>query len=142
MSADTTGNGLLGWPWTMNWPSLQLAPGQLSQPINPGWTFGNVIVNANNSKDPGLEQAIVSQHSYGRQIGRLLDAVEALAQLVPGASGNAHIKPLLDLAQEIKTIRAEAGQQQLDRLLDQLETLKQAGGADWNRVQRVLGRRV
>ncbi len=140
MSADTTGNGLLGWPWTMSWPGLRIAPEQLSQPINSGWTFGNVIVNANNSSAPALEQAIVSQHSYGRQIGRLIDAVEALAQRVPGAGNDARIKPLLDLAQEIDAIRTQTGQQHIERLLDQLEALKQVGGTDWKRVQRVLGR--
>lgn len=148
MSASSAnGNGQLGWPWTVSWPlenggmpSLNFAPERLWQPINPGWTFGNVIVNANNSKDPALEQTIVSQHSYGRQIGRLVEAVEALAKRVPGASDDAHVKPLLDLAKEIKAIRVEAGKQQLDRLLDQLEALKKEGGAGWKRVQGVLGR--
>src|SRR5918993_3209381 len=58
----------LCFPWA--W----LAPSQLSQPINPGWSFGNLIVNESNSSAPSTELAIVAEESYGRQMGKLLDA--------------------------------------------------------------------
>jgi hypothetical protein len=59
-----------------------LAPDLLVQPVNPGWMFGNIIVNAQNSADPAVEQEIVEQVSYGRQLGRILEAVEVLVAKV------------------------------------------------------------
>lgn len=35
-------------------------------------------VNIANSADPAAEHAIVSRHSYGRQLGRILDVLEPL----------------------------------------------------------------
>jgi hypothetical protein len=62
----------LQWAW--------VAPQQLSQPINPGWSFGNIIVNDHNSSAPSTEQAIIAEESYGRQIGKLPDAVYDLCR--------------------------------------------------------------
>src|SRR5688572_2432578 len=60
--------------WTrLCFPWVWLAPSQLSQPINQGWSFGNVIVNESNSSAPSTELAIVAEESYGRQIGKLLE---------------------------------------------------------------------
>ncbi len=42
-----------------------------SQPILPGWSFGNVTVNEANSNAPDNEQRIVAEKSYGQQIGIL-----------------------------------------------------------------------
>ena len=58
---------------------LRLAPQVLTQPILPGWTVGNVYnVTENNSTAPQTEQEIVSRHSYGRQLGRMSDALSVL----------------------------------------------------------------
>jgi len=61
---------------------VRRAPQALNQPINPGWSFGNITVNNVNSSAPDVERDVVSRHSYGRQIGRLMDAVAALADEV------------------------------------------------------------
>ena len=39
-------------------------------------------MNAQNSADPAVEQEIVEQVSYGRQLGRILEAVEVLVAKV------------------------------------------------------------
>ena len=67
-----------------SWTNVALAPQKLWQSINSGWSFGNVTINDNNSSAPQTEQAILVQESYGRQIGKLLDAVDLLAQKQPG----------------------------------------------------------
>lgn len=90
----------LSWagPWMQAhaWPAGpvpgaigSLAPEQLIQPINPGWVFGNVSITTRNSGDPETERRITEAVSYGRQLGRLMDALAVLAaqldpELLPG----------------------------------------------------------
>ena len=76
---DDKGLAWLLWPWRL--AASGLAPQTLTQPINPGWSFGNVInVTSSNSSSPDTEREIVSRHSYGRQIGRMMDAIELLLE--------------------------------------------------------------
>ncbi len=64
---------------------LSLAPDKLWQAINP-WTFyqqgaqfGLVNVNLGQTQHPEIEQAILDEvGSYGRQLGRIGDALEVL----------------------------------------------------------------
>ena len=55
------------------------APG-FSQPILPGWTIN---VNSNNSTSPRTEGLVVSKFSYGQQLGRISDALEAIISTLP-----------------------------------------------------------
>ena len=103
-----------------NWTTMALAPQKLWQSINSGWSFGNIIVNENNSSAPQTEQAIVAQESYGRQIGKLLDAVDTLARRQPDWSDTEPLKAAIDLKtsaqrrqpaeQSAEAERAKAGQ--------------------------------
>jgi hypothetical protein len=54
---------------------LQLAPNTLAQPILTGW---RVNLNSNNGSAPQTEVDVVAEHSYGRQIGRISDALREL----------------------------------------------------------------
>lgn len=140
MSASSTnGNGQLGWPWTLSWPrenggmpSVNFAPERLWQPINPGWNFGNVIINGSNSSAPELEQTIVSRHSYGRQIGRLVDAVKVLIDKVPDTKKDQHVKDFLELVKDLDDIREETKHDRLARLRDQLSSLKKEDREAWD----------
>ena len=58
------------------WSSV---PG-FSQPILPGWTIN---VNSNNSSSPRTEGLVVSKFSYGHQLGRISDALEAIVATLP-----------------------------------------------------------
>lgn len=56
---------------------LQLAPGHLTQPILPNWSFNFFNVNLGASSNPKVEQqALEKVGSYGRQIGHLAEALE------------------------------------------------------------------
>ncbi|PNU03570.1 hypothetical protein [Novosphingobium guangzhouense] len=66
-------------------PSFSLAPEKLWQAINPwNWTFegsqvGLINVNIGATKYPETERAILDEvGSYGRQLGRIGDALEVL----------------------------------------------------------------
>ena len=49
---------------------LLLAPTNLAQPILSGWSL-----NINNFTAPQTEVNVLAKHSYGRQIGRISDAL-------------------------------------------------------------------
>src|SRR5947209_4928897 len=77
------------WPSWMNGSvpnptDLFAAPRTLVQPILPGWVFGNVTnVTEQNSSAPETEREIVAAQSYGRQLGRIMDAVALLIADLP-----------------------------------------------------------
>lgn len=138
MSNDVKTSGREGWAWTLRWPPapdgrwMQLAPEQLWQPINPGWSFGNVIVNHGNSSAPQVEQAVLSRYSYGRQIGRLMDAVESLVDALPPAQREQPaLKRFKQLAQEVCELKKENRAQRLRRLRVELAELRNSDPEGW-----------
>jgi hypothetical protein len=135
------------WPWTLSWPmpgassapQFTFRPERLWQPINPGWSFGNLIVNQQNSSAPEVEQAIVSQISYGKQIGKLIGAVEALAKKLPAAAKkDPAIKEFGDMVADVKRIKDASMHQRLDRLREELEALKAYDPTAWQQLAAAL----
>jgi hypothetical protein len=60
---------------------LQLAPGNLTQPILPNWSFNLFNVNLGASSNAAVEQeALEKVGSYGRQIGHLAEALELIVR--------------------------------------------------------------
>jgi len=122
------------WPWTPN-----LAPEWLRQSFNNGWTFGNVIqVTNQNSSAPEVEREVVGEHSYGRQLGRLMDAVVAISEAVPAAAKDVRVKELLALAKDIDRIKLEAQQKRSVELLQELQALKRSDKQAWAKLMKSL----
>ncbi|WP_157270175.1 hypothetical protein [Azohydromonas aeria] len=143
MSNDATTSGREGWAWTLRWPPggdggwLKFAPDQLWQPVNPGWSFGNVTVNHGNSSAPEVEQAVLARYSYGRQIGRLMDAVEALVDALPPAQQEQPaLRRFKQLAQEVCELKKENRAQRLRRLRAELAELRSSDPEGWIALMR------
>jgi len=119
--ADSASN--LPW-WLTPWLSPGGAvPQQLSQSILPGWSL--VSITEQNSSRPDTEREIVAHESYGRQIGRLLDAVGALIAERPiGAPDLPALIALDDLRTRIDAIKCDAAERRIDTLREDLATLK------------------
>ena len=140
--SNTDSNGAeFGWPWTLRWPSagngspaITFAPERLWQPINPGWSFGNVIVNNTNSSAPDVEQAVVSRYSYGRQIGRMMEALEVLVKASPATKNDPHIKDFLALAADVEKAKSAANEARLERLRLELAALKKQDRKAWEQL--------
>jgi hypothetical protein len=113
-------------------------PPSVNERFNNGWTFGNLIVTAANSKAPDVERDVVSRCSYGRQLGRLMDAVVALAKHVE-ATADPHVEPLIALAREIDAIKARAQRRRCDELLEELKALKKNDRKAWNELIKAVG---
>jgi hypothetical protein len=112
------------WNWPLQqWPWPAVAPQQLSQPINSGWSL--VSVNYENSSAPAIERDVLQQHSYGRQIGRLMEAVSALAERLPAtARADKRIADFEALAHEVERIKQSARLPRVERLQKELDALR------------------
>ena len=87
---------------------ISIAPEQLWQAINP-WTFyqqggqfGLININLGQTPRPDIEQAVLDEvGSYGRQLGRIGDALEVLIR---------HLKPAELTKDEVDTLAILEGQ--------------------------------
>ena len=60
---------------------LQLAPGSLTQPILPNWSFNLFSVNLGATSNATIEhEALQRVGSYGKQIGHCAEALEVIIQ--------------------------------------------------------------
>lgn len=95
---------------------FSLAPDQLWQAINPmsfyqpGAQFGFINIDLGATPRPDIEQDILDEvGSYGRQLGRIGDALEVLIRRVDPAGLSAEEQDALDIVQgqlaEIRRIK-------------------------------------
>ena len=114
-------------------------PASVDERFNNGWTFGNVYVTQANSASPEAEREIVGRFSYGRQLGRLGDAVVALAQ-ASGLDSDPKIQPLVEMVREIDAMKERAKQRRSAQLLDELKALKRDDPSAWDALMKDVGR--
>lgn len=147
--SSTDDSALQAWadaawaPWRLVLQATQalaLAPQSLTQPINTGWTFGNLIqVNERNSSAPDTEQQIVGRHSYGRQIGRLMDAVELLLEGTDAKTrGDPRASDFAALQSDVQAIKREQAAAHLRRLRDELISLRRDHPEAWRELRALL----
>ena len=135
---STTSPNWNGWPFWF--PNVErapaLVPNKLDQQINPGWTFGNLIsVTEQNSSSPDTERAIVAAHSYGRQLGRVMDAVAALIDALPDTKQeNPAFKQFTDLRSKIEQIKTRSAVHRLDHFVADLTELRNSDEPEYKRV--------
>jgi hypothetical protein len=117
---------------------IQAVPDVLAQNINP-WTIN---INSNNSSAPGTEQRILARHSYGRQLGRLLDAVDLLLDDLEARkasiSGDERVEDFRRLKDEIDDIKAKAAQRRLEGIEADLKLLRGADGQAYRELKERL----
>jgi hypothetical protein len=114
--------------WWRAWARL-LMPAAFQnfvQPINPGWVFAGVVnVTETNSSAPDTEREIVAKHSYGRQIGRVVDALVALIELPPTDDRRIEaFQELKTLSDEIEGIKTNSAIRHIGGLAADLKMLK------------------
>jgi hypothetical protein len=107
----------LWWPWP---GSAQI----LQQPILPQWSFGNITINQRNSSAPETEMEILAENSYGRQLGKLIDAVAVLVRDRPRGERPEALEELLKLQSRIEEIKTNSATRRLQQVREDLERLK------------------
>ena len=121
--------------WPFNWPGT---PQALTQPILPGWTFN---INSNNSTSPETEVDVVAKHSYGRQLGRICDALEALIGELDGKTPkDKRFSAFLSMKHQIDKVKEEAAAARIERLTHDLALLKSEDKAEFDRLRDALRR--
>lgn len=121
------------------------APDRLNQSILQGWSL--ISVNQGNSSAPDTEQAVVAKASYGRQLGRIMDALDVvIATSLPDLSGAAHqqqrkaIKDYKRLVTEVKDAKNMAAKARVGRLIADLESLETGNCAEFDSQCEALAR--
>jgi hypothetical protein len=119
---------------------FNLVPDWLGQSVLPGWF--SITVNNRNSRSPRTEEDIVREHSYGRQLGTLSEAVAALIRerSPDPAQVKEEFKPLLELHDQIRTIKERSKAERLNRLQAELALLEKEWPEEYARIARKLAR--
>jgi hypothetical protein len=124
----------------MRGSAAALAPQSLVQPILPGWTFGNLInVTEANSSSPETERNIVARESYGRQLGRVIDALEVLIRERPAdAPQDPALDELASLGRRIREIKMQSRASRVERIEADLARLKKECPDEYRRIASSL----
>ena len=108
-------------PWLP--PALDLV-----QPILPGWTLN---LNSNNSTAPQTEVNVVAKHSYGRQIGRISDALRVLLlEQHRSLPKTGPLAEFMSMWEEIEQVKTESAAARLEQIGSDLALLKDKNPAD------------
>jgi hypothetical protein len=118
--------------------------GDVTQDIAPsiGGQLGLLNINATRSGDPELEQRIITEvASYGRQLGWLVEAVDALARRQPRRDlGEVDIRALDQLhklAKQIAVVKEQAALDQIDHIVAEVHALSRDPEANAEAIRRV-----
>jgi hypothetical protein len=126
--------------WLKQWSAaMQLAPNTLVQPILPGWTLN---VNAFNSSAPQTEADVVSKHSYGRQLGRISEALAILVDARDPKHTDERFDDFRTMSAEIGEIKAGNATARVNRLLADLDLLKVLRPEEHARLKEELKKRL
>ncbi len=138
------------WPgpatlWQAWWRALGLrAPlsGDVTQTIGDHDQLGLINLNTTQAGDPALERRIVEEvASYGRQLGRLLDAVDVLIRHDTRGKLARDDQRALDelqrLRAEIDAVKERSAARQVDRLVSEIRTLRRDPEANRTALRRI-----
>jgi len=123
--------------WMRTWQAVwRGGPDNLVQPILPGWTFN---INSSNSTAPQTEVDVVAKHSYGRQIGRMSDALELLIDERHGKTPkDKRFSDFLTMKHEIDNVKRDAAATRIEQIARDLALLKAQDEKQYVRLRDAL----
>ena len=123
--------------WMRTWQAVwRGAQDNLVQTILPGWTFN---INSSNSTAPQTEVDVVAKHSYGRQIGRMSDALELLIEERHGKTPkDERFSDFLTIKHEIDNVKQDAAATRIERITKDLALLKAQDEEQYVRLRDAL----
>lgn len=133
---SNTTNHFPGWSAGQLWPWMQLAPTTLVQPIV---TAGTITINGSNSTAPQTEADVLARHSYGRQIGRISDALHALIlELHPTPPRTEPLRDFMEMWDEVEQVKADSARSRLDQVVADLALLNKKNPGEYQRLRSAL----
>ena len=122
------------------WPFSLFAPGNLNQPILPGWSFGNVSVNYAGSAE--IEKDVVEKvASYGKQLGIITDVVLELAGDKP-PKGEQPLAQLREIAAKVRKVKEEHKRSLTEEANDAMAKLAKSDEAEARRIASKYARKT
>ena len=123
--------------WMRTWQTVwRGAPDNLVQPILPGWVF---TINSNNSTAPQTEMDVVAKYSYGRQIGRMSEALELLIEESHGKTPkDQRLSDFLTMKHDIDNVKLDAAATRIERITQDLALLKVQDEEQYLRLRDAL----
>ena len=92
-----------------------------------------------NSSSPETEHEIVASHSYGQQLGRILDVVnELIAERPAGAPDVQSIRDFTELWQGVEEIKVQSEVKRIEQAIADLSNLKQQRSDEYRRLATQL----
>lgn len=147
MSNDSQSANPPSWDWP-SWMKGSMpnpldffaAPRNFVQPILPGWVFGSVTnITEQNSSAPDTEREIVAAQSYGRQLGRVMDALAILIADLPKAKQDASaFEEFAKIHRDVNDIKAQAAARRINHVAADLATLKETKPEEYERLAATL----
>ena len=106
----------------------------------PGWLFANSInVTEENSSSPETEREIVAAHSYGQQLGRIMDVLDELIRKQPaGSLGARPVREFAELRDDIDTIKARQAAKRAEQMVTDLAAMKRRDPDEYQRLAAEL----
>lgn len=105
-----------------------------NEPILPGWTIN---VDSFNSSSPETERDILRMASYGKQIGRLSDAVAALIENAPDRKRREFVQ-FDDLRKQVTAVKDRSLARRVARMPADLLRLKASDPDQFELVKSAL----
>jgi hypothetical protein len=122
--------------WMRTWQAMWRAgPDNFTQPILPGWTLN---INSNNSTAPQTEAEVVAKHSYGRQLGRMSDALELIVERHGRTPEDKRFADFLTMKQQIDKVKQDAAAARVERIVKDLALLKAQDQEQYVRLRDAL----
>jgi hypothetical protein len=131
--------GLLPTSLLARWPGL--APENLEQRIQSGVFVGSTInVTELNSAAPDTEAAILQTKSYGRQLGKVSDALHVLIEERKKAGGAKEqaLDEFSAMKADIDRVKGEAAESRGIQLRKDLEALRRENADEYERLRTEL----
>ena len=98
-----------------------------------------ISVTEQYSSSPDTERDIVSAESYGRQLGRVMDALAELVNELPQSTQKKPVfKDLIALSDKIEKIKCQSATRRLDRIAADLAVLRTGDVSEYRRVVQEL----
>src|SRR6266496_2320603 len=120
--------------WWHAWTQWWLAPQTLTQAILPGWTWAPALtINEGNSAAPGTEVEVTRRYSYGRQLGRMADALDVLIAERGERPERPELEAFTRMKDDIDRLKRDAAVARVRQVAADLELLRVSGSAEYDR---------
>ncbi len=106
-----------------------------TQPILPGWTFN---IDSDNSSSPQTEADVVAQVSYGKQLGRINDALALLIDRREAPADSPAFVEFEHMRREVHDAKVAGARRRLERAAADLSLLRTADRAEYDRLSAAL----